>query len=66
MPDLFSTDLDSLSWADVEDFVGLGEDRSGRPEGPRVQFKRELTVGAFETVVRMANEAGGLICLSTA
>ena len=58
--DLFTKDLDRLTWADIDAFVGL-EDGQGRPEGARVEFKREHGAAVFEAIVRFANDEGGLI-----
>lgn len=62
--DLFSGSLDLLSFADFEDFLGLGEPVETRPsEGTLLDYKVDDSGDWVEAVAAFANTSGGLLFL---
>jgi hypothetical protein len=60
--DLFSADLDSISFAGVEDFLAINAPLEQRPpEGLRIDYKIKEPRELSETVAAFANTFGGLL-----
>lgn len=54
--DLYAAPLANITWDDVFAFLARGE-----PEGPRLDYKRELNDKVAKSIGAMANTRGGLI-----
>jgi predicted HTH transcriptional regulator len=60
--ELFSSDLETISIADVQDFLGINAPEEQRPpEGVRIDYKLKEPSDLADTVAAFANTAGGLI-----
>src|ERR1035438_3493272 len=59
---LFSADLDRITFADIEDFLGLkGPVEHRPPEGLRIDYKLKEPADFPEAVAAFANTFGGLL-----
>ena len=62
MVDLFSSDLQGISFADVQGFLAIGAPEEQRPsEGLRIDYKLMEPADLADTVAAFANTFGGLI-----
>src|SRR5262249_50958396 len=60
--DLFSGDLEKITLADIEGFLGINSPESERPpEGSRVDYKKEMPQDLAKDVAALANLYGGLL-----
>src|SRR5579859_955596 len=60
--DLFSADLESISMADVEEFLAIHSPEQQRPtEGIKLDYKLKEPADLGDTVAAFANTSGGLI-----
>lgn len=59
---LFTSPIASVSFLDVEEFLGIARHRDDRPhEGLRLDFKKEIPKDLARIVLSFANASGGLI-----
>lgn len=62
--DLFSAPFDSISFPDIDDFLGMGGPIETRPdEGTLLDYKSDESGDWVEAIAAFANTAGGLVFL---
>jgi hypothetical protein len=60
--DLFSSNLQAMTFSDVADFLSIAAPEEGRPsEGPRIDFKLRIPDDLCDTIAALANTFGGLV-----
>ena len=62
MADLFSNAVTNISFQALQEFLGLSQPENQRiPEGPTIDYKKDLPNDLGQSVAALANSYGGLI-----